>query len=157
MLLSDISIKRPVFATILNLLIVVFGLFSLPKLAIEQYPSIDFPVVSVWVNWPGADPASVEDQILEPLERAVNGIAGLEKVRSTAYPSAGLVVLQFALERNSDQASQDVRDKVFAALGELPKDVATPIIRKFEMSGAPIFNVTLSAKKLGIGELSQLA
>ncbi len=157
MILSDISIKRPVFATILNLLIVVFGLFSLPKLAIEQYPAIDFPVVSIWVTWPGADPASVEEQILEPLERAVNGVAGLAKVRSTAYPSAGLIVLQFELERNSDQAAQDVRDKVFGALGELPKDVETPIIQKFEMGGAPIFNVTLSAKKLGIGELSRLA
>jgi hydrophobic/amphiphilic exporter-1 (mainly G- bacteria), HAE1 family len=157
MILSDISIKRPVFATILNLLIVVFGLFSLPKLAIEQYPSIDFPVVSVWVTWPGADPASVKDQILEPLERAVNGISGLDKVRSTAYPSAGLVVLQFILERDSDQAAQDVRDKVFGALGELPKEVETPIIQKFEIGGAPIFNVTLSAKKLTIGELSRLA
>ncbi|MEI6805231.1 MAG: efflux RND transporter permease subunit, partial [Myxococcaceae bacterium] len=157
MILSDVSIKRPVFATILNVVIVVFGLFSLPDLPIELYPNVDFPVVSVLVTWPGAAPESVEAQILEPLERAVNGISGLDKVRSTAFPSAALVVLQFNLEKNSEEASQDTRDKVFGALGQLPKDIETPIIQRFEIGGTPIINVALSAKDMPLGKLSKIA
>lgn len=157
MILSNVSIKRPVFATILNLVIVVFGLFSLPELPIELYPNVDFPVVSVMVTWPGAAPESVEAQILEPLERAVNGISGLDKVRSTAFPSAALLVLQFKLEKNSQEAAQDTRDKVFGALGQLPENVETPIIQRFEMGSTPIINVALSANKMPLGQLSKLA
>jgi HAE1 family hydrophobic/amphiphilic exporter-1 len=157
MILSDVSIKRPVFATILNVVIIVFGLFSLPNLPIELYPNVDFPVVSVLVTWPGAAPESVEAQILEPLERAVNGISGLDKVRSTAFPSAALIVLQFKLEKNSDEAAQDTRDKVFSALGQLPTDIETPIIQRFEMGSTPIINVALSAKDVPLGKLSKIA
>lgn len=157
MILSDVSIKRPVFATILNIVIVVFGLFSLPDLPIELYPNVDFPVVSVLVTWPGAAPESVEAQILEPLERAVNGISGLDKIRSTAFPSAALVVLQFKLEKNSEEAAQDTRDKVFSALGQLPTDIETPIIQRFEIGSTPIINVALSAKHIPLGKLSKIA
>mgnify|MGYP003351150304 CR=1 FL=1 len=80
MLLSEVSIRRPVFATMLNVVLIVFGLFSLPRLAIDQMPDVDFPVVTVTVVYPGADPASVEQRILDPLERAVNGISGLDKI-----------------------------------------------------------------------------
>lgn len=157
MILSSVSIKRPVFATILNVLIVVFGLFSLPELPIELNPNVDFPVVSVLVTWPGAAPQSVEAQILEPLERAVNGISGLDKLRSTAYPSAGLLVLKFKLEKNSEDAAQDTRDKIFSALGELPSDIETPVIQRFEMGSTPIMNLALSAKNMPLGELSKIA
>ncbi len=138
-------------------MIVVFGLYSLPELPIELYPNVDFPVVSVLVTWPGAAPESVEAQILEPLERAVNGISGLDKIRSTAFPSAALIVLQFKLEKNSDQAAQDTRDKVFSALGQLPKDIETPIIQRFEIGGTPIVNVALSAQDIPLGKLSKIA
>lgn len=157
MILSDVSIKRPVFATILNVVIIVFGLFSLPELPIELYPNVDFPVVSVQVVWPGAAPESVEAQILEPLERAVNGISGLDKVRSTAYPSAALLVLQFKLEKNSDEAAQDTRDKIFSALGQLPTDIEAPIIQRFEIGSTPIIDVALSAKNMPLEKLSKIA
>lgn len=157
MILADVSIKRPVFATIISVIIIVFGLYSLPELAVEKYPDIDFPVVSVWVTWPGADPASVEKKILEPLERVVNATAGLETLRSTAYPGAGLLVLKFKLEKKSDQVVQEVRDKVFSAFGELPLDVETPIIQKYDISGDPIINLTMSGANLDIGELSAIA
>src|SRR5262245_30084292 len=127
MRLADVSISRPVFATMINLVLIVFGLFSLPRLAVDQYPKVDFPVVTVSVVYPGADPTSVEQRILNPLEDAVNGIAGLDKLASTAYPSVAQLVLTFKLEKNSDQAAQEVRDKIFAAIGQLPDEAETPV------------------------------
>lgn len=156
MFLSDISIKRPVMATMMNAIIVIFGLFSLPRLHIEQYPNIDFPVVSVYIPYPGANPQSVEEQIIEPIERAVNGISGLEKIDSTALSGAGFFVLRFALERKAQDAAQDVRDKVFAVLGALPPEAETPIIEKANISGDAIIRLSLSSATISFGELSQL-
>lgn len=157
MILSDVSIRRPVFATMLNLVLIVFGLFSLPELAIDQYPEVDFPVVTVSVVYPGADPSSVEQRVLKPLEKAVNGIGGLDKLSTTAYRSVAMLVLQFVLEKNSDQAAQEVRDKVFAALSELPDEVETPVVQKFDIGGAPIMNVSLSAEEMPYEKLSLIA
>lgn len=156
MILSDISIKRPVFATILNLVLVVFGLFALPRLAVDQFPNVDFPVVTATVVYPGADPETVEQRILDPLEEAVNGIAGLEKVSSNAYPSIAQIILQFKLDKNSDQASQEVRDKIFAKLSDLPDEAETPVIQKFDIGGAPILNIAITNKNISYGELSEL-
>ena len=157
MLLSDVSIKRPVFATMLNLILVVFGLFALPRLAIDQFPNVDFPTITVSVVYPGADPESVEHRILEPLEEAVNGIAGLDKLMATAYPNIGQLVLMFKLEKNGDQALQETRDKIFAALGRLPAEAETPIVQKFDIGGAPVISIALSSNTVGYGELSRLA
>lgn len=156
MILSDISIKRPVFATILNLVLVVFGLFALPRLAVDQFPNVDFPVVTATVVYPGADPETVEQRILDPLEEAVNGIAGLEKVSSNAYPNIAQIVLQFKLDKNSDQASQEVRDKIFAKLSSLPDEAETPVIQKFDIGGAPILNIAITNKNISYGQLSEL-
>ena len=157
MILSDVSIQRPVFATMMNLILIVFGVFCLPRLAVDQYPNVDFPVVTVQVVYPGADPASVEQRVLKPLEKAVNGISGLDKLSSTAYRSVGMIVLQFLLEKNSDQAAQEVRDKIFAALSDLPKEAETPVVKKFDIGGAPIMNVALSSEKISYAQLSQIA
>lgn len=157
MLLSDVSIRRPVFATMLNLILVVFGLFALPRLAIDQFPNVDFPTITVSVVYPGADPESVEQRILEPLEEAVNGIAGLDKLMATAYPNVGQLVLMFKLEKNGDQALQETRDKIFAALGQLPSEAETPIVQKFDIGGAPVVSVALSSSSVDYGELSRLA
>ena len=156
MILSEISIKRPVFATMLNLVLVVFGLFALPRLAIDQYPNVDFPIVTATVLYPGADPETVEQRILDPLEEAVNGIAGLDTVTSNAYPNVAQIILKFKLNKNSDQASQEVRDKIFAKLSDLPKEAETPVIQKFDIGGAPILNVSVKNESLSFAELSKL-
>lgn len=154
--LSDLSIKRPVLATMLSVVLIIFGLFSLPKLPIDFYPDVDFPVVTATVAYPGADPESIEQKILLPLERALNGISGLKSLDSQAFPNFGQIVLQFDLEKDSDEAAQQVRDKVFAAVGELPKEADTPIVQKFDVGGAPIISVALKGD-LSIGELSTIA
>lgn len=157
MKISDVSISRPVFATMINLILIVFGLFSLPRLAVDQYPKVDFPVVTVTVVYPGADPMSVEQRILDPLEDAVNGIAGLDKLASTAYPSVAQLVLQFKLDKNSDQAAQETRDKIFAAISKLPDEAETPVVQKFDIGGAPILNISLSGEGVSYAKLSEIA
>lgn len=156
MILSDISIKRPVFATMLNVVLVVFGLFALPELAVDQYPNVDFPIITATVVYPGADPETIEQKVLEPLEEAVNGIAGIDKVSSNAYPNIAQLVLQFKLEKNGDQASQEVRDKIFAKLADLPDEAETPIIQKFDVGGAPVLTISVSNPKSEFGALSNL-
>ncbi len=157
MMLSDVSIKRPVFATMLNVVLIVFGLFSYGKLGIDQFPNVDFPVVTVRVVYPGADPKTVEDKILIPLEKGLNGLEGLEKLSATAYANVGLVVLQFKLDRNTEQAAQSVRDKVNLVQSQFPADAKAPIVAKFDIGGAPIFNLALSTKSVPYGELSRIA
>ncbi|MBC7660066.1 MAG: efflux RND transporter permease subunit [Chitinophagaceae bacterium] len=156
MILSDVSIKRPVFATMLNLVLVVFGLFALPELAVDQYPNVDFPIITATVTYPGADPETIEQKVLEPLEEAVNGIAGLDKVSGNAYPNIAQLVIQFKLEKNGDQASQEVRDKIFAKLSDLPKEAETPVIQKFDVGGAPVLTIAVSNPKSEYGALSNL-
>lgn len=156
MILSDISIKRPVFATMLNLVLVVFGLFALPELAVDQYPNVDFPVITATVVYPGADPETIEQKVLEPLEEAVNGIAGLDKVSSNAFPNIAQLVLQFKLEKNGDQAAQETRDKIFAAISELPDEAETPIIQKFDIGGAPVLTIAISNPNMPYGKLSDM-
>lgn len=157
MLLADVSIKRPVFATMLNVILIVFGLFSYNKLGIDQFPNIDFPVVTVQVTYPGADPKTVEQKILQPLEKGLNGIEGLEALNATAFPNFGQVVLRFKLERNGDKAAQDVRDKMSALVSQLPTEALAPVVAKFDMGGAPIITMTLSADTLPYAQLSKLA
>lgn len=153
--LSDLSIKRPVLATMLSVVLIIFGLFSLPKIPIDLYPDVDFPVVTTFVSYPGADPESIEQKILKPLEKALNGISGLKSLNSEAYPNFGQIVLQFNLEKNSDEAAQEVRDKVFAAVGELPEEAETPVVQKFDIGGAPIMGIALKGD-LDIGSLSSI-
>ena len=157
MLLADVSIKRPVFATMLNVILIVFGLFSYRKIGIDQFPNIDFPVVTVQVAYPGADPKTVEQKILQPLEKGLNGIEGLEALNATAFPNFGQVVLRFKLERNGDKAAQDVRDKMSALASQLPTEALAPVIAKFDIGGAPIITMTLSADGLPYSTLSKLA
>lgn len=141
----------------LNLVLVVFGLFALPELAVDQYPNVDFPIITATVTYPGADPETIEQKILEPLEEAVNGIAGLDKVSGNAYPNIAQLVLQFKLEKNGDQASQEVRDKIFAKLSDLPDDAETPVIQKFDVGGAPVLTISVSNPQSEYGALSNLA
>ncbi|MEN9809542.1 MAG: hypothetical protein RLZZ488_1109 [Pseudomonadota bacterium] len=157
MILANVSIKRPVFATMLNVVLIVFGLFSYKKLGIDQFPNIDFPVVTVQVTYPGADPKTVEQKILQPLEKGLNGIEGLEALNATAFPNFGQVILRFKLERNGDKAAQDVRDKMSALASQLPTEALAPVVAKIDIGGAPIITMTLSAENMPYAQLSKLA
>ena len=125
MVLSDISIKRPVFATVLSLILVIFGLFAFDRLAIREYPDIDPPKVSVITLYKGASAQIVETQVTQLVEAAIAGIEGIRQVTSKSREERSQVDIEFTLSRDIDDSANDVRDKVSAIIGKLPIDVET--------------------------------
>jgi HAE1 family hydrophobic/amphiphilic exporter-1 len=136
--LASISVRRPVFASVLILTLVVVGFVGYKSLGVDKYPKIDFPMVTITTIYPGASPSSVETDISDKVEAAVNSIAGVELLTSISTESASLVIAQFVLEKSPDQAAQEVRDKVNAILGQLPDAAELPIIKKADPDAAPV-------------------
>jgi HAE1 family hydrophobic/amphiphilic exporter-1 len=137
-------ITKPVFTAMLVLAVVVFGLNAYPKMGVDQFPQVDFPVVTVTTVLPGADPESMERDVSDPLEESLNSLGGLETLRSVSVESVSQVILQFSLEKNVDVAAQDVRDRVQATLSKLPRDARSPVVEKFDVGAAPILTLALS-------------
>lgn len=137
-------ITRPVFTAMLVLAVVVFGLNAYPKIGVDQLPDVDVPVVTVTTVLAGADPESIERDVSDPLEEALNGLAGLESMRSVNVESVSQVILQFSLETKVDVAAQDVRDRVQATLSKLPADADLPVVEKLDVGAAPILTLALS-------------
>ncbi|MGM0576133.1 MAG: efflux RND transporter permease subunit [Myxococcota bacterium] len=156
MKLADVSIRRPVFATVMVGALVVFGLASLPRIGVDLFPEVEFPVATVTAVYPGADPETIETKVVEKLEEAVGEVSGIKNLRSTSMENVGLLVIEFELERDADRAAQDVRDKVSAALTELPADLDPPVIEKFDIGAAPVLSLAVSGP-LPTRELTRLA
>ena len=154
MVLSDISIKRPVFATVVSLILVIFGLFAFDRLAIREYPDIDPPKVSVITLYKGASAQIVETQVTQLIEASIAGIEGIRQVTSKSREERSQVDIEFTLGRNIDDAANDVRDKVSAIIGKLPIDVETPIVSKVEGDASPMLWVALSSDEWNAVELS---
>jgi HAE1 family hydrophobic/amphiphilic exporter-1 len=140
----------------LMLAVVVFGLFSYPRIGVDQMPDVEFPIVTVTTVLPGADPETVEKNVSKPLEEALNTLSGLDTLRSSNFESVSMVVLRFDLERGVDVAAQDVRDKVQATLSKLPKEIETPVVQKLDLGAMPIVQLALSGP-LPIEELTRIA
>lgn len=149
-------IRRPVFTAVLAAALVVFGLFSYPRIGVDRLPNIDFPIVTVTTIYPGADPETMERDVSEILEEPISTLSGLESVRSTNTDSVSVVVAQFALERPIAEAAQDVRDKVAAATRNLPEQAEQPVVQKFDMGSLPVVNLVLSGE-LPVQELTRIA
>ncbi len=123
-------IRRPVLTVVMFVIFGIFGVYGFLQMPVQEYPDVDFPIVSVTVPLPGAAPAVVESEILEPLEAEINTIEGLRTLRSTAQEELGTIVAEFELWRDIDIATQDVRDAVERARRLLPSDVESPVVRK---------------------------
>jgi hydrophobic/amphiphilic exporter-1 (mainly G- bacteria), HAE1 family len=145
--LAAICIRRPVFATMLILALVVVGLDSYRKLGVDYFPKIDFPYVNITTVLPGASPEEVESQVTKPIEEAVNTISGIDELNSTSAEGLSLVTIQFVLEKDPDVAAQEVRDKISTVLGQLPKDAKPPVVEKIATDAAPVLNVVVSANR----------
>jgi HAE1 family hydrophobic/amphiphilic exporter-1 len=156
MKLADVSIRRPVLATMMVGSLLVFGLFAYPRIGVDLFPNVEFPVVTITAVYPGANPETIETKVVDKLEEAVNTVTGIKILRSTSMENVGTVVIQFELERDADKAVQDVRDKVSAALRDLPKDLDPPVIQKFDVGAAPIMTLVISGK-LPTRELTRIA
>src|SRR5690606_4319178 len=156
MKLVDVSVKRPVFAAMLIMALVVFGGFAYPRLGVDLYPAVDFPVVTATVIYPGADPSTMESKVAEPSEEAIQGISGIKRMTSRNLEGVTMVVVEFELEVRSDQALQEVRDKIAAIERDLPPGIDPPVIQRFDTGAAPIASIAL-ASNLSPAELTRIA
>ncbi len=147
MWVSNTSIRQPVFASMVISALIVFGIVSYRALGIDLFPKIDFPIVTVTAVLPGADPETVETDVTERLEEALNTIGGIKSLRSTSSEGVSIIVIEFDLERDVDAAAQDVRDKVSSTRRLLPTDLQEPVIEKLDPDAAPIIAVALAGAR----------
>ncbi|MCX6151335.1 MAG: efflux RND transporter permease subunit [Ignavibacteriales bacterium] len=147
MKLADISIKRPVFATMMILSLVVLGLFSLTRLNVDLYPNVDIPFVVITTVLPGAGPEQIESDVTKQLEDAVNTIGGIKHVESRSQENVSLVIIEFKLEIDGKQAAQEVREKVAAVRSQLPKEIEDPVIQRYDPASLPIMTFTVSGQR----------
>ena len=154
--LAEICIQRPVFATVLILLLVVVGAAGFKNLGVDRFPKVDFPTVTVTTVQTGASPESIETEVTEPLEEAINSISGIEDLRSYSNEGVSTVAVTFTLSKDVDVAAQEVRDKVNRALAQLPKDVEAPIIQKQDTDATPIMGIALTGSG-NIRDISEYA
>lgn len=154
--ISDISIRRPVFAAALNLVLLLFGGVMYAGIGVDLFPQIDMPVVTVTTVYPGADPAAVESKVIDKLEEELNTLSGIDMLRSVSLENVGQVIVTFDLERNVDIAAQDVRDKVAKVQADLPEGVDPPVVEKFDIGAAPILSAAL-AGTMPLREVSRVA
>ena len=145
--LAALCIRRPVFATMMNLLLVVLGAFALPQLGVDQFPNVELPIITVTTTLPGASPEEVETSITRPIEEVINTIQGVDELSSGSREGISSVTVRFMLERNRDVASQDVRDKVNTILARLPPGTEPPIIDKFDLDATPVLAISVSAAR----------
>jgi multidrug efflux pump len=157
MSLSTTTINRPVLATVMSLLIVIFGAIGYTSLGVRDYPSVDNPVISVRCSFSGANADVIETQITEPLEAAVNGIPGIRAISSTSRDGSSSINIEFNLEVDLETAANDVRDKVSGAMRRLPQDVDPPVVEKSDADAQPIYTITLQSKTRDIIDLSEFA
>ena len=156
MFLSDLSIKRPIFASVMMLVLVTLGIFSYRQLAIDMFPDVEVPVLSIVTKYPGASPETVEREVSKRIEEAVNPIAGVKHVISTSRESVSTVVVEFNLEVKINEASQEARAKVNAIRGDLPQAIEEPIIQKLDFSAMPIVSLAVRSKALSPQQLTTL-
>ncbi|MCX8132809.1 MAG: efflux RND transporter permease subunit [Roseococcus sp.] len=157
MILSDLSIKRPVFATVVSLMMIVLGLASLMRLPVRELPQIDPPIVQVTTQYIGASAAVVDTQITEIIEAAVAGIEGIKTITSQSRDERSQVVIEFNLSRDVDAAANDVRDRVARALNRLPEAADQPVVQKQDGDSRPILWIALSSDRHSGMEITDIA
>ena len=145
--LADLCIKRPVFATMMNLFVVVLGWFSLSSIGVDQFPNVELPIITVTTTLRGASPEEMETSVTKPLEEIINTIQGIDELSSVTTEGVSQINVQFLLERNRDVAAQDVRDKVNTILARLPPNTEPPIIDKFDLDAIPVISISVTAPR----------
>ncbi len=157
MTLSDISIRRPVLASVFAIAIVIFGSVAFFSLGVREYPSVDPPVITVRTDYTGANAEIIETQITEPLEEEVNKVPGIKTISSVSSDGRSTIRVEFELGTNINDAANDVRDKVSQALNNLPPDADPPVVTKADANAQTILAITLSSNKRSLLELTDIA
>ena len=157
MILSDLSVKRPVFAIVINLMIIVFGIVAIDKLSLREYPDIDPPIVSINTNYPGASASIVETKITQVLEDRISGIAGIKNITSSSRNGRSSISIEFELSRDIDAASNDVRERVSRALNNLPDQADPPEVFKSDSDEQVVVWYNLRSDTMSVMELTDYA
>ena len=155
--LSDLSIRRPVFATVMSLLLITLGVMAFSRLTLRELPAIDPPVVSVDVSYEGASASVVETRITQVLEDALSGIEGVESIDSRSINGRSSISIEFKLSRDMEAAANDVRDAVSRVIDRLPDEADAPQIAKVESDADPIIWLNMSSKTMNTLQLSDYA
>lgn len=155
--ISELSIRRPVLATVLTIIILLFGLIGYTTLGVREYPSVDNPIISVTCSYPGANAEVIENQITEPLEQNINGIPGIHSLSSTSQQGQCRITVEFELSVDLETAANDVRDKVSRAQRYLPRDCDPPTVSKADADASPILMVAIQSHTRSLLELSEIA
>ena len=156
--LSSISIRRPVLAIVMNVIIVLFGYIGYTFLGVREYPSIDPPIITVRTGYAGANSDVIESQITEPIEKALNGIEGIRSISSASNQGSSVITVEFNLGSNLEAAANDVRDKVSQAVRDLPKDIdGLPTVSKADANSDAILSLTIQSSTRSQLEVSEYA
>ena len=157
MWISDFSIRRPVITIVVMLALVLFGLFAAMSLDTDEFPEVNPPVVMVALLYPGASPQSVEREVVNPVEEAVSAIAGIDRVTSQSMDGYAMIVAEFVFEKDVQQATQDIRDKISEIRRDLPPELEEPILTRWDPDQFPIMSLTLSSKTMSPADLTRIA
>lgn len=155
--ISELSIRRPVLATVLTIIILLFGLIGYNTLGVREYPSVDNPIISVTCSYSGANADVIENQITEPLEQNINGIPGIRSLSSVSQQGQCRITVEFELSVDLETAANDVRDKVSRAQRYLPRDCDPPTVSKADADAVPILMVAIQSDSRSLLELSEIA
>src|SRR3982750_3270161 len=154
--LAEVCVKRPVFATMLIMSLVVVGGFSFMTLGVDLFPKIDFPTITITVENPGSSPQEIETEITDKIEEAVNTISGIDELRSTSVEGVSQVFVQFVLEKDVNVAAQEVENRVQTAIPDLPDTAKQPAVQKLDSDAAPVLRISISAPA-SLREVTEIA
>ena len=154
--LANVCVRRPIFATVLMLVILVIGAAGYTKLGVDRFPKVDLPIVVVTTRLPGSAPEEVETEITDKVEEAVNTISGIDELRSVSSEGVSQVFVTFLLEKDVDVAAQEVRDHVSAVIPQLPEGIDSPVVTKVDPDAAPILYIAVNSKK-PVREITEIA
>src|SRR5512139_1302388 len=157
MFLSDLSIRRPVVATVMMLALVTIGMFSFRRLPVDLMPEVEIPVLSIITEYPGASPETVEREVSRKIEEAVNPIGGVKHVQSVSREGLSSVVVEFNLEIKVNDVSQEARAKINAVRRELPEGMKEPVIQKFDFNAMPIISLAVQSPSMSARDLTDIA
>ncbi len=157
MILADNAIKRPVVTIVVMLVLVLFGLFALIRLDVDEFPDLTNPIVFVTVPYPGASPGQVEREVVERMEEAFTGLSGIDQITSKSLDGFALITVQFVFSKSPDQAMQDVRDAISGIRSDLPTEMKEPLLRRFDPDDLPVDSLVLSSERMSPAELTLLA
>jgi len=155
--LAEVCVRRPILATVLILLITVIGVAGYAKLGVDRFPNVDLPIVVVTTRLPGAAPEDIETEISDKIEEAVNTISGIDELTSISSEGVSQVIIRFVLEKNTDVASQEVRDRLQLAIPDLPKGIELPTVQKMDPDASPVISMALKWPGHPVQEVTELA